>query len=128
MKLESNKTAVAQSAENVFKHLTALENFDALMPENKEKFEIDGDSFIFSLKGMPEIRLVLQEKTPSSKIVLGSASSKLAFSLAIDIRENGTASEVQLFFNGEFNAMMSMMVKKPLTKFIETLAENIGKL
>jgi len=35
---------------------------------------------------------------------------------------------VQLFFEGEFNAMMAMMIKGPISKFIETLAENMGKL
>jgi len=37
-------------------------------------------------------------------------------------------SEVQLEFKGDFNPMMAMMVKKPLTTFIETLTENMSKL
>ena len=36
-------------------------------------------------------------------------------------------SEVQLKFEGDFNAMMAMMIKRPITKFIETLALNIPK-
>jgi len=35
---------------------------------------------------------------------------------------------VQLHFDGEFNAMMAMMVKGPISKFIETLAANMHKL
>ena len=42
------------------------------------------------------------------------------------IKEN--KSEVTLSFVGDFNPMMTMMIKKPLTKFVETLTENIGKL
>ena len=38
-----------------------------------------------------------------------------------------TQSEVQLTFEGDFNAMMAMMIKAPITKFIETLALNIPK-
>ena len=30
-----------------------------------------------------------------------------------------------LTFEGEFNPMMAMMIKGPITKFIETLATNI---
>jgi hypothetical protein len=33
-----------------------------------------------------------------------------------------------LVFEGEFNAMMAMMVKGPISKFIETLSENMSKL
>ncbi len=129
MNLESAKVTVAKSSKEVFEHLSDLQNFERLMPENTQKFEVDGDSFLFALKGMPEIRLVLKEKTAFSNITLGAASSKLPFTLVgnfTDISDNNC--ETQLIFSGEFNPMMAMMVKKPLTKFIDVLAENIAKL
>jgi hypothetical protein len=99
------------------------------MPESIQKFEVEGNSFLFGLKGMPEIRLVLKEKTPFSNITLGAASSKLDFQLVADITSiDANSCEAQLDFNGEFNAMMAMMVKKPLTTFMETLTENMEKL
>jgi len=60
---------------------------------------------------------------------LGAASDKLPFTLTgaiIPLSE--TSSEVQLTFDGEFNPMMAMMIKGPISKFIETLAENMHKL
>jgi carbon monoxide dehydrogenase subunit G len=129
MNLESTKVNVAKSNKEVFEFLTDLKNFEQLMPENTQKFEVDGDSFLFGLKGMPEIRLVLKEKTAYSNITLGAASSKLPFTLSAEITEvSESECQVQLFFNGDFNPMMAMMVKKPLGKFIEVLAENISKL
>ena len=129
MKLESRKVTVSKSSENLYTDLIELSSYEGLMPESIEKFEIDNDSFIFGLKGMPEIRLVLKEKTPNSKIVLGAASSKMPFTLKVVINETSSdTSEAQLLFNGDFNPMISMMVKKPLTKFIETLIDNIEKL
>jgi hypothetical protein len=44
------------------------------------------------------------------------------------IEIDAASSEVQLDFEGKFNAMMAMMVKKPLTNFIETLTDNLEKL
>ena len=129
MNLESTKVTVARSSKEVFEFLINLQNFEQLMPENTQKFEVDGDSFLFALKGMPEIRLVLKEKTEYSNIVLGAASSKLDFELVANIIEiDTTSSEVQLDFNGKFNMMMAMMVKKPLTSFIETLTDNVEQL
>jgi hypothetical protein len=99
------------------------------MPASIQKFEVDGDSFIFGLKGMPEIRLILKEKTPYSNVTLGAASSKLDFQLVADITEvDANSSTVQLHFNGQFNAMMAMMVKRPLNSFITTLTDNLGQL
>ena len=128
MNLESKKVSVNQSSEYIFNFLTELNNFEKLMPESCEKFEVDGDSFIFGLKGMPEIRLVLKESKPNSEILLGAASSKLDFTLQAIITESGINTDVQLLFKGEFNPMMAMMVKKPLTNFIDVLITNIGKL
>ena len=88
-----------------------------------------GDSFVFALKNMPQIRLVLKEKQEFDKIVLGAASSKLNFSLTANISEiSESTCETQLLFEGDFNPMMAMMVKSPLQKFINTLTENASKL
>ncbi|QXP67114.1 SRPBCC family protein [Polaribacter sp. AHE13PA] len=129
MNINGNTVTIDKSAEEVFAFFSDLKNFEQLMPENIQKFEVDGESFIFGLPGMPEIRLVLKEKTPFTNITLGAASSKLPFTLAADLNEiTENKTEVSLKFDGEFNAMMAMMIKKPLTKFVDTLTENIGKL
>ncbi|MFG4001959.1 SRPBCC family protein [Flavobacterium aquidurense] len=130
MNLESPKVTVQKSAQDLFDLLTDVKNFEKLMPENIAKFEVIGeDAFIFGLKGMPEIKLKMKEKTAPNKIVLGAASDKLPFTLVSNI-ESVSASEsaVQLQFEGEFNPMMAMMIKGPISKFIETLATNMTKL
>ena len=129
MNINGNTVTVEKSAEEVFTFFSDLNNFKEIMPENIQKFEVDGDSFLFGLPGMPEIRLVLKEKTEFSNITLGAASSKLPFTLAADLNEiSENKTEIKLNFEGDFNPMMSMMIKKPLTKFVDTLTENIGNL
>ncbi|MDB4297169.1 SRPBCC family protein [Flavobacteriaceae bacterium] len=128
MNLESPIVTTQKTNEELYNYLLDLNNFDSLMPENKEKFEVDGDSFIFGLKGMPEVRLVLEDKTPSSKIQFGSASTKLTFTLTVNVFKEISGANAQLNFDGKFSPMMGMMVKKPLTNFINTLAKNIGQL
>jgi ribosome-associated toxin RatA of RatAB toxin-antitoxin module len=130
MNLESPKVTVQKSAQDLFDQLSNVKNFEKLMPDNIAKFEVIGeDAFIFGLKGMPEIKLKMKEKTAPSQIVLGAASDKLPFTLTSNINSvSDSSSEVQLFFEGEFNAMMAMMIKGPISKFIETLANNMTKL
>lgn len=100
------------------------------MPENISKFELeDKDRFLFALKGMPEIKLQKKQETPFSQIILGATSDKLPFTLTVDILEiNDSESEVVFSFEGEFNAMMAMMVKSPITNFIGTLSRNLSKI
>jgi hypothetical protein len=77
---------------------------------------------------MPERTLKKKELVSPNKIVLGAAGGKLDFSLTGDIVENSdNTSEVQLTFDGDFNPMMAMMIKGPISKFIETLATSIPK-
>ena len=129
MNIEGKKVSISKSSKEAYNFFMTLENFKLLMPSSTEKFEVDGDSFLFGLKGMPEIRLVLGDSIEYSKVSLGAASSKLSFTLEANIYSiSVSSSEVQLQFHGDFNPMMAMMVKKPLTNFIDTLTENIAKL
>jgi len=127
MNLESPKVTINKSAQDCFDFLSNVENFEKLMPENISKFEVlDNDKFLFALKGMPEIVLKKKESTPPNQIVLGAAGGKLDFSLTANITAiNHNTSDVKLHFDGEFNAMMAMMIKGPINKFIETLASNM---
>ena len=128
MHIESPKKTVQKSDREVFDFLTDFENFEKLMPDSVAKFEIlDQDNFVFALKGMPEIKLKRKEQLPHSRLVLGAASDKLPFSLTVDIVSlSEKQSEVQWSFEGEFNAMMAMMVKNPITSFLGTLSDKLG--
>ena len=127
MKLESPKATINKSAQSTFDFLSDVQNFEKLMPDNISKFEVlEEDKFVFALKGMPEIVLKKKEAIAPNKIVLGAAGGKLDFSLTGHITEiEADKSEVSLVFEGEFNAMMAMMIKGPINKFIETLATNL---
>lgn len=129
MNLESPKVNVSKTSKEVYEFLSDIKNFESLMPENTSKFEVlDENKFLFALKGMPEIILKKKDTTPYEKIELGAAGGKIDFSLVAQISEQNDAnSDVQLIFSGNFNPMMSMMIKGPITKFIETLVNNLPK-
>ncbi len=130
MYIETPKKSVAKSDKEVYDFLTNFNNFEGLMPDSVAKFELlNNDSFVFALKGMPEIVLKRKEQIPHSKVVLGAASDKLPFSLTIAIDQLSEGeSEVQWSFEGEFNAMMAMMVKSPITNFMGTLSDKLSAL
>ncbi len=128
MNLSTPEIQVKKSAEELYNFLSDFNNFEQLMPENTDKFEITENGFLFALKGMPTIKLKLSEKIPFSKISLGSASEQFPFTLTVNIKENGDSANANFDFSGKFNPMINMMIKKPLQKFIDTLSNNIQKL
>jgi carbon monoxide dehydrogenase subunit G len=128
MNIEGNKLTINKSKSEVVSFLTKMENFEQLMPENT-KFEVlSEDVFLFGLKGMPEIKLRLKDHN-ENQVTLGAASDKLPFTLIANLSEvDSTNTESQLTFDGEFNAMMAMMIKGPITKFVGQLTENLAKI
>ena len=127
MELNSKKVIVQKSASALCAHLSDVKNFEQLMPENISKFEvIREDAFIFAIMGMPEIALEVKEIISPSKVTLGAISDKIPFTLIgnIEAKDDDT-SLIELQFQGDFNPMMAMMVKAPVSKFIETLASNL---
>ena len=68
-----------------------------------------------------------------SFVIAPAASGKGSLTYAKDLGSKYhdrlvAQSAVQLHFEGDFNPMMAMMIKGPISKFIETLAENMHKL
>lgn len=126
MKLETPVVTLQKPREEIYHFLKDLNNFEQVMPSNKEKFEVDGDSFIIGLYGIPDIRMVYKEQEPSDNLVLRAASSKIDFSLAFNLTEvDENTTQTQLLFDGNFNPMVAMMVKNPLTNFINDMSENL---
>ena len=130
MYIESPKKTIDKSPETIFNFLIDVNNYKQLMPDSISKFEIlSNNRFLFALKGMPDIVLELKNSVPYNKVVLGAASDKLPFTLTANIKElTENSSEAYFEFEGEFNAMMAMMIKGPITKFIQTLTENLQKI
>ena len=128
MNLEGRKIIVNKSGKELVEMLNTPEGYRELMPDSLQSFEVRDQGFKFSLKGMPEIALVIDEVT-ENQVTLKSASSSLDFALKgmmSPVGENQT--EVQLLFDGKFNPFIKMMVEKPLKNFIDALTDNIEKI
>ncbi len=130
MFIETPKKVIGKNNQEVYTFLTDLSNFEKLMPETIDKFELINENiFLFALKGMPEIVLERKSQLEYSQLVLGAASDKLPFKLTADLVSIGAnETEVSLKFDGSFNAMMAMMIKTPITNFMNTLSDNLSKI
>lgn len=128
MNLEGRKIIVNKSSSELQEMLKNPAEYEHLMPEGLQKFEAREDGFKFSLKGMPEIALKLDQVT-DEQVVLKSASSSLDFALIGNMKPlSDQQTEVQLQFDGNFNPFIKMMVEKPLKNFIDALTDKIEKI
>ena len=129
MEISSSTATVDQSTEILFSKLSQVDTYKQLMPEGAAFTAISDNQFRFKLGGLPEIGLSISEKQPNESIVLKSSSDKISFSLRGQMTEvSSDQTHIQLHFEGNFNPMMAMLVKKPLTQFMESLVSNMHKL
>lgn len=128
MKLESSIATVAKPIEDVFEQLTRASTYELLMPEEASFRIKDEKHFSFKLGSMPVIPLKLERQTPNTQIVMAADGGNVPFELHAKLEAVDGETKIQLVFEGNINPMMQMMVKKPLTQFLEALVANTGKL
>lgn len=127
--INSKTVSINKSAKELYNQLIDFKSFGSMMPESVQKFEADDTSFLFQMKGIPEVRLVLDHKEEPNLISFKSASSKLDFTLSCNIIAGDDQScEANFEFRANFNMMLKMMVEKPLTNFIENLADKLTEI
>ena len=128
MNLEARKIVVNKSSAELKEMLKNPEDYKDIMTDGIQTFAASENGFKFSLKGMPEIALKIEEVT-DEHVILKSASSSLDFELKGTMNPvSETQTEVQLLFEGKFNPFIKMMVEKPLQNFINSLTDRLEQL
>lgn len=128
MTIESSTTQIERSIEDVFEKLTQASTYERLMPEDASFRISDESHFSFKLGSMPVIPLKMERQTPHSQIILAADGGNVPFELKANLSKVDDKTQIQLVFEGDINPMMQMMVKKPLTQFLEALIGNAKKL
>jgi carbon monoxide dehydrogenase subunit G len=126
-RIESDKTDVNKSKEEVFNFLCNFNNFEKLMPEQVTNWQSTEEECSFTISGMATLGMKMVEKRPSDYIkVERNGKAPFDFTLECLLKEKTTAqSEVQLAFNADLNPMLKMMAVKPLTNFLNLLVQRL---
>jgi hypothetical protein len=127
--IESPVVRVSKSQEELFDLLSDARNFEQIMPDQVVNFKGEQDRFKFGIQGLPEVGLQVVERIPHNKIVLEDSSGKIGFKLVGELTAvDAGSAEAKMYFEGEFNPMLRMMIEKPLKKFIEDLSAKLAKI
>lgn len=125
---KSPEVIINRDAQYIFNKIGDLNNLKGIMPAEIENFESTEMTCSFKMKGMPKLKLEIIEKIQFSKICLSAIESPVPFTLECFIDEKGKQCQARLEINAELNMMMRMMVEKPLTQFLDILANKIQKI
>lgn len=126
---KSPKVDLNKSPEYVFKILSDLRNLKNMMPEEVSEFEATEETCSFKMSGTPKLTLIVNNKTPYSKISFEAKDSPVPFFIHCNIKEiSQEKSEIYLELNIELNMMMKIMLEKPLTNFLNVLSKKMKNI
>lgn len=126
-KIESEKQTINSPIKTVFDFLSNFNNFEKLMPEQIINWKSTEDTCSFTIKGMTDMSMKITKRVQYTQIVMeneGKAPFEYKLtSLLEEKAENQCVS--QLVFTAELNAMLNMMVNKPLENFVNILNQKL---
>lgn len=131
MKIESDKVEVNKSCEEVFNFLSDFRNFEKLLPEDKiSDWKATEDTCGFTIKGMAEIGMKIENKVPNSQINIKShGENPFDFTLNAFMEETEPGKcKGFMIFDADVNPFMKMMVQKPLTNFFNMLTHKLKEV
>ena len=129
-RIESDRTPINKSSEEIFNFLSNFNNFKKLMPEQVTNWESSEDECSFTIAGMASLGMKMAEKKPNEYIKVNrNGNAPFDFTLECLLNEKSTMeSEVQLAFNADLNPVLKMMAVKPLTNFLNILVQKLKDL
>lgn len=130
-KIESRTGKINQSDEKIYNFLSDFNNFKHLIPPEKVKnWSSTTDSCRFTIEGIGDAGMKIIEKKPFELIkITADGSTPINFFLWIQIKKiNEGQSGFRIVIEPQVNAMMMMMVKSPLQKFVDMLVTQLENL
>ncbi len=125
---ESEVYAISSDADGVKDFLSNLENLEHLLPQDRiENVKLSNSTASFKIKGLAEINIALQESSAELIVYRNSSKKPFPFDLKVNLTAEGDKTQAQVFFEADINSFMAMMMKTPLTNFLNSLGKNLDR-
>jgi hypothetical protein len=128
-KIESKKIDIYSPAEKIFDFLADFTHFSLLLPDKVENWKATKDKCSFTLTGLSDFGMQISQRNPYSSIqIINDEEIKMPVKFEfvwLFTNEELSKTRVQAVFNLDINPMMLMMVKKPLSNFMDVLVDKL---
>ena len=131
VKIESKKVEIKRNVEFVYAYLADFTHFSMVANDKIENFKATQDRCSFTIKGMTDMGLKIISRLPNESITISNdtdvpSSMPLNFLIIFEFeRVEPYVTKVIVKMELDANPMIAMMVKKPLEKFVNSLADGM---
>lgn len=126
---KSDSTNIRAGAAETFTYLNDFNNFEKLLPEQVVNWQSSGDHCSFTIQGMADIAMRIEERDPNNRIVYQSeGKTPFDFNLQFTLEtiDEDTCSVVTQL-EAKLNPMIKMMASRPLQNLVNILVEQLKK-
>lgn len=114
------------SPETLSSFLSTPENLYHILPQDRiEDWTFDDTTCSFKIKGLAHIQLKLDHASTDQVVYASNSEKPFPFFLKINTTASGSGTELRASFEADVNSMMGMMLKSPLTNFLNALGTAI---
>lgn len=131
VKIESKKVEIKRNVEFVYEYLADFTHFSMVANDKIENFKATQDRCSFTIKGMTDMGLKIISRLPNESITISNdtdvpSSMPLNFLIIFEFeRVEPYVTKVIVKMELDANPMIAMMVKTPLEKFVNSLADGM---
>lgn len=131
VKIESKKVELNRNVEFVYEYLSDFTHFSMVANDKIENFKATQDRCSFTIKGMTDMGLKIIARVPNESITISNdtdipSSMPLNFLIIFEFeRLEPYLTRAVVKMELDANPMIAMMVKKPLEKFVNSLADGM---
>jgi carbon monoxide dehydrogenase subunit G len=124
---KSDPVSILASPAETYTYLNDFNNFEKLLPDQVTNWQCAGDQCSFTIQGMADIALRIDQRDPDKKIVYvseGKTPFEFQLQFILDsIADNrcSVVSELQ----AKLNPMLKMMASRPLQNLVNILVEQL---
>lgn len=127
-KFESASYKVATAPQTLSSFLAVPANLYEILPQDRiEGWKSDDTGCSFKIKGLAQISLKLDTADRASVVYVSASEKPFSFFLRIYTQPSDDQTTLNAEFEADVNAMMGMMLKTPLTNFLNSLGEAIQR-
>ena len=130
MEIIKQSNVIPYPSGKLYSHIIDIDNYEQILKDEIRSFDkLSDKEFKIKIGNMPGINLSLSKLPDNNEVKLSSVDSNLNFYILIKIDAiESNSSRIKVHFVGNFSSMIEMMIKKPLTAFIDSLKNKIENI
>ena len=108
--------------------LSEPSNLYEILPQDRiENWNVNGNQCSFKIKGLADIALKLESATDTQVTYVSTSEKPFSFKLIVLLEESPNGATISAKFDADVNSFMGMMLKTPLTNFLNSLGKALNQ-